>query len=146
MLDLWLKSFHIIGVVAWFAGLFYIFRLYVYHVENRDKPEVTALLATMERRLYRGICWPAMVFTAAFGVWLFALNPQHYLAQAWFHAKLLGLTLLLGYHFYSGKVRKDLAAGRFNLTSRQCRLINEVPLVPLVLIVIMVVVKPRLGG
>lgn len=63
----WLRALHIIGLVTWFAGLFYIFRLYVYHVENRDKPEVTALLAVMERRLYRGICWPAMVFTAIWG-------------------------------------------------------------------------------
>lgn len=146
MLDLWLKAFHIVGVVTWFAGLFYIFRLYVYHVENRASPEISALLATMERRLYRGICWPAMIFTATFGVWLFLLNPQHYLAQGWFHAKLLGLAILLGYHFYSGKVRLDLAAGRCNLTSRQCRMINEVPIIPLLLIVIMVVVKPRLGG
>jgi putative membrane protein len=142
----WLKAFHIIGFVAWFAGLFYIFRLYVYHVENRDKPEITRLLEVMERRLYRGICWPAMVFTAAFGVALFAQMPGFYIKQGWFHAKLLGLALLFGYHFYSGKVRRDLAAGRCNLTSRQCRLINEVPLVPLLLIVIMVVVKPQLGG
>lgn len=113
---LWLKAFHLIGVVTWFAGLFYIFRLYVYHVENKHKPEVTALLEVMERRLYRGICWPAMVFTAIFGTALFLQTPDFYLAQGWFHAKLLGLAILLGYHFYSGKVRRDLAAGRCTLT------------------------------
>jgi putative membrane protein len=142
----WLKAFHIIGFVAWFAGLFYIFRLYVYHVENRDKPEITQLLETMERRLYRGICWPAMIFTAAFGIALFVQMPGFYMAQGWFHAKLLGLVLLIGYHLYCGKVRRDLAAGRYNLTSRQCRMLNEAPLVPLFLIVIMVVVKPHFGG
>lgn len=146
MLYTWLKAFHIIGVITWFAGLFYIFRLYVYHVENKDKPEITALLEVMERRLYRGICWPSMVFAATFGVLLFAQMPAFYFAQGWFHAKLLGLAILLGYHFYSGKVRKDLAAGRCNLTSRQCRMINEVPIIPLFLMVIMAVVKPKFGG
>lgn len=141
----WLKALHIIGVVTWFAGLFYIFRLYVYHVENQAKPEITGLLTIMERRLFRGICWPAMVATATFGVWLFSRMPEFYLAQGWFHAKLLGLAVLFGYHFYAGKVRKDLAAGRCTLTSRQCRMINEIPIVPLFLIVIMAVVKPRLG-
>ena len=141
----WLKALHIIGVVTWFAGLFYIFRLYVYHVENHGKPEITGLLAIMERRLFRGICWPAMLFTATFGVWLLARMPEFYFAQGWFHAKLLGLAILLGYHFYAGKVRKDLAAGRCTLTSRQCRLINEIPIVPLFLIVIMAVVKPHFG-
>lgn len=142
----WLRALHIIGIVTWFAGLFYIFRLYVYDVENRDKPEVTALLAVMERKLYRGICWPAMVFTVVWGVVLWAQQPAFYLAQPWFQVKGLGLVILLGYHFYAGKVRRDLAAGRCRLTSRQCRLINEVPVVPLVLMVIMAVVKPLLWG
>ena len=142
----WLRALHIIGLVTWFAGLFYIFRLYVYHVENQDKPEVTALLAVMERRLYRGICWPAMVFTVIWGLVLWAQMPGFYLAQPWFQVKGLGLVILLGYHFYAGKVRRDLAAGRCRLTSRQCRLINEVPVVPLVLMVIMAVVKPLLWG
>mgnify|MGYP000093586499 CR=1 FL=1 len=142
----WLRAFHIIGVVTWFAGLFYIFRLYVYHVENHGKPEVTALLAVMERRLYRGICWPSMVFTATFGILLFSDRPVGYLTQPWFQVKLFGLAILLGYHFYAGFVRKQLAAGTCTLTSRQCRLINEVPIVPLLLIVIMAVVKPLLWG
>jgi putative membrane protein len=142
----WLRALHIIGVVTWFAGLFYIFRLYVYHVENQGKAEVTELLQLMERRLYRGICWPSMLFTATFGLMLFAQMSGHYLAQPWFQVKLIGLVVLLGYHFYAGKVRKDLAAGRCRLTSRQCRLINEVPILPLFLIVIMAVVKPLLWG
>ncbi len=142
----WLRALHIIGIVTWFAGLFYIFRLYVYHVENHDKPEVTRLLAVMERRLYRGICWPAMLFAATWGLMLWAKTPWGYLAQPWFQVKLAGLAVLLGYHFYAGKVRLDLAAGRCRLTSRQCRLINEVPILPLVLMVIMAVVKPLLWG
>lgn len=142
----WLRAFHIIGVVTWFAGLFYIFRLYVYHVENHAKPEVTALLAVMERRLYRGICWPSMVFTVTFGLLLFSDRPLGYLTQPWFQMKLVGLGILFGYHFYAGAVRKQLVAGTCRLTSRQCRLINEVPIVPLLLIVIMAVVKPLLWG
>ena len=140
----WLRALHIIGVVTWFAGLFYIFRLYVYHVENHGKTEVTELLKVMERRLYRGICWPSMLFTATFGLMLFAQMPGHYFAQPWFQMKLVGLVILFGYHFYAGKVRQDLAAGTCRLTSKQCRLINEVPIVPLFLIVIMAVVKPLL--
>lgn len=138
----WLRALHIIGVVTWFAGLFYIFRLYVYHVENRSKPELVATLEVMERRLYRGICWPAMVFTTVFGLWLWSASWRGYLALGWFHVKLTALVALFGYHFYSGKVRKDLAAGRCKLTSKQCRLINEVPTVLLLVIVFMAVVKP----
>jgi protoporphyrinogen IX oxidase len=138
----WLRALHIIGVVTWFAALFYIFRLYVYHVENRDERVVTGLLATMERRLYRGIAWPAMLLTTVFGVLLWSRNFSGYLASGWFHAKLGALVFLFGYHFYCGKVRRDLAADRCRLTSRQCRLINEVPTVLLLVIVTMAVVKP----
>jgi putative membrane protein len=138
-----LRAIHIIGVVTWFAGLFYIFRLYVYHVENRDKREITELLAVMERRLYRGICWPAMVITTVFGVLLLAQGDlAAYLATGWFQVKLVALIGLFAYHFYSGKVRRDLAEGHCRLTSKQCRMINEVPTVLLLTIVLMAVVKP----
>lgn len=142
----WLRALHIIGVVTWFAGLFYIFRLYVYHVENKAKPEITALFEVMERRLYRGICWPAMIFTTIFGVLLWSRSPMGYLEQPWFIVKLVALAGLFAYHFYSGKVRRDLAAGTCALTSRQCRMINEAPTVVLLLVVIMAVVKPALFG
>ena len=66
----WLRALHVIAVVTWFAGLFYIFRLFVYHVENRGDAAVTRVLEVMERRLYRGICWPAMVITTTFGLLL----------------------------------------------------------------------------
>ncbi|MCA9714065.1 MAG: protoporphyrinogen oxidase HemJ [Myxococcales bacterium] len=145
MLYNWLRAFHIIGVVAWFAGLFYIFRLYVYHVENKHKPEVVEVLTTMERKLYRIILTPAMVFTTVMGALLVARMPEFYFAQGWFHAKLLGLVGLFVYHFYSGKVGRDFARGKVELSSRQCRMINEAPTVLLLLIVIMVVVKPWSG-
>lgn len=139
----WFKALHIISFVAWFAGLFYIFRLYVYHVENQAKPEVTAVLEVMERKLYRLICTPAMLATVAFGLGLLYLVPS-VLEQGWFHVKLTALLFLFGYHGYAGRVRKSFAAGRYTLTSRQCRLINEVPTVLLVTIVTMVVLKPVL--
>jgi putative membrane protein len=138
----WLRALHVIGVVTWFAALFYIFRLYVYHVENRGKREVTDLLEVMQRRLYRGICWPAMMLTTVFGVLLWSRNFAGYMQSGWFHVKLAALVFLFGYHFYSGKVRRDLAAGTCTLTSKQCRLINEVPTVLLLVIVTMAVVKP----
>ena len=137
-----LRALHIIGVVTWFAGLFYIFRLYVYHVENADDTKVIAVLRVMERRLYRGICWPAMVLTTIFGVLLWMRDLSFYLASGWFHVKLTMLVALFAYHFYSGKVRRDLEAGRCRLTSRQCRLINEVPTVVLIVVVLMAVTKP----
>lgn len=138
----WLRALHIIGVLAWFAGLAYIFRLFVYHVENAGDKAVTDVLAIMERRLYRAICWPGMVFASTFGVWLFLLNPQGYMRVGWFHTKLLMLVFMFGYHFYAGKVRQDLAAGRCKLTSKQCRFINEVPTIAMLVIVIMAVVEP----
>lgn len=138
----WLRALHVIAIVTWFAGLFYIFRLFVYHVENAGDERVTAVLAVMERRLYRGICWPAMVITTLFGLLLWMQSFSGYLATGWFKVKLVALLALFAYHFYSGKVRKDLAAGRCRLTSKQCRLLNEVPTVLLILIVVMAVVKP----
>jgi putative membrane protein len=138
----WLRALHVIAVVTWFAGLFYIFRLYVYHVENAGDPAVTRVLEVMERRLYRGICWPALVMTTLFGVLLWSQNVTGYLDMGWFKVKLAGLVALFGYHLYCGKVRKQLAAGTCRLTSRQCRALNEVPTVLLVLIVVMAVVKP----
>lgn len=141
----WLKALHIIGVVAWFAGLFYIFRLYVYHIENAAEPKVVAVLEVMERRLYRAICTPAMLWTTAFGLALWSLDPRGYLAAPWFHGKLAGLLVLFGYHGYAGVVRKRLLEGRCRLTSRKARMINEVPTLCLVFIVIMVVVKPWTG-
>ncbi len=142
MIHNWLRAFHIVFMVAWFAGLFYIFRLFVYHVENKHKPEVVRVLTVMERKLYTIICWPGLVVTTAFGVGLWSQRFSMYLAQPWFVAKLAAVVALVGYHLYAGKIRKDLAASRCRLTSRQCRAINEVPTFLLLAIVILAVVKP----
>lgn len=120
------KALHLVFMVAWFAGLFYMFRLFVYHVENQEKPEVVEVLTTMARKLYKIITVPAMVVTFVFGFAMVALNPGLF-SQGWFHVKLLLVLLLAGYTGYIGKTRKRFARGDLFLTSKQCRLINEIP-------------------
>lgn len=141
---LWLKALHLIFVVAWFAGLFYMFRLFVYHAENADKPEVAAVLKQMARRLYRAITTPAMIATFVFGLGMVALNPA-YLGAGWFVAKLVLVLGLAGYHGYVGRVRRRFAADDVYLTSRQCRLRNEIPSLFLIAIILLAVLKPALG-
>lgn len=136
-----IKALHIIGVTAWFAGLFYIFRLYVYHVENSGTAAVAQVLTTMERRLYYAITWPAMVFALTMGGALLALNPG-LLASGWFRVKLACLVPLFAYHFFAGHVRKRFARAEYFLTSRQCRFINEVPTLVLLAVVPLAVIKP----
>lgn len=138
---LFLKAFHIVGVVTWFAGLFYIFRLYVYHVENQANVEMVKVFEVMERRLYRGICWPSMIITTVFGVALIVIQPE-IMRASWLHWKFLFLVILFGYHFYSGHIRKEFAKKNYKLTSKQCRLINEVPSVILIAIVLLAILKP----
>jgi putative membrane protein len=130
----------VIAVIAWYAGLFYIFRLYVYHVQKRDEPAVVATLEVMERRLLRAIMVPAMIVTLAMGIWMLVLNPS-LLRMPWMHTKLLGVVLLLGYHGLASHTRKRFAKGDFYLTETACRFINEVPTVLLFLIVISVIVR-----
>lgn len=138
---LWIKAFHIIAVVAWYAGLFYIFRLFVYHVQQRDKPDVVATLVIMERRLMRAIMAPAMVVSLALGLWMTVKVPALW-QQPWLHLKLAAVVALLGYHGFASRVRKRFAEGDYVLTETQCRWWNEFPTVLLVVIVIAVVVKP----
>lgn len=135
------KTLHLIGIVTWFAGLFYIFRLYVYHVENQDKPEVVKVLEVMERRLYYAITWPAMVFTSVFGLLLLWQQPE-LLRAGWMHGKLFMLVILFFYHFFSGYTRKRFFKKDFFLTSRQCRFINEVPTLVLVIVIPLAILKP----
>ncbi|MDZ4057918.1 MAG: protoporphyrinogen oxidase HemJ [Polynucleobacter sp.] len=136
----WIKAFHLIAVVALFAGAFYIFRLYVHHIEATN-PEVKATLAGMERKLLKVIMNPALIATWVLGLTLLMLNPV-YLTQGWMHVKLLMVLLLSAYHGYAAKVRKQLEAGTCSLTSKQARLINELPTLVLVVVAIMVIVKP----
>lgn len=140
-LYVWLKALHIIAMVTWFAGLFYIFRLYIYHIETQSE-EVAKTLEVMERKLLRIITNPAMIATWILGLSLIAARWPDIMKSGWLHAKLLLVLILSGYHGYSASVRKKLAAGTCQLTSKQARLINEVPTVILILVVILAVVKP----
>ena len=112
----WAKALHLVSVVSWFAGLFYIGRLFIYHAEALQKPEpersiLVAQFGIMERRLWRAITTPAMIGTLVFGLWLIHAAPWPILSQPWFHAKLALLVLLFGYHGYCGRLRRDLGKG-----------------------------------
>jgi putative membrane protein len=146
----YLKSLHLVFVVSWFAGLLYIVRLFIYHVEAAQRPEaerrvLEAQFIVMERRLWYAITWPAMVLAAFFGSALMILIRAY--EQPWFHLKLGFLVLLLGYHLYCGKIRKDLLTGACRLTSRQLRIWNEVATLLLFAIVFTAVTKsPSMAG
>lgn len=135
---LWIKSLHIVFVVSWFAGLFYLPRLYVYHAEATDGPS-NERFKVMERKLYRGIMTPTMVLTLASGLWLWL---GYGFTGGWLHAKLALVVALVAYHFWLGAMRRDFAADANRRSHRFYRLINEIPLVILLAIVILVVVKP----
>ncbi len=148
MTYLWLKSFHIVGVVAWFAALFYLVRLFIYHVEAAERsPAERAVLepqfALMERRLYRIIGTPAMWLTVLTAAGMLALQPG-WLREGWLWAKLALVAGLLVYHVWCGRVIERLASGALALTSRRLRALNEVPTLILVVVVLLVVFKNQL--
>ncbi len=135
---LWIKSLHIVFMVAWFAGLFYLPRLFVYHAAAED-PVSRERFKVMERKLYRGIMTPSMALTLLFGFWLWF---GYGFGGAWLHLKVALVVLLVAYHFWMGKLVRDFARDANARTHVFYRWINEIPLVLLVAIVILVVVKP----
>jgi protoporphyrinogen IX oxidase len=141
----WFKAFHIIGVVVWFAGLFYLVRLFIYHVEANEEPEPAQSIlkkqyGIMEKRLLNIITTPGMVVTVVCAIALLILSPD-LLKQGWLHAKLTFVALLLGYHFYCIRLMKQLEAGTCRWSGQQLRGLNEAPTVMLVVIVLLVVFK-----
>lgn len=140
MIYLWIKALHVIAVVCWFAALFYLPRLFVYHAMSDDEPS-KARFIIMERKLYRGIMTPSMVLTVVLGLWLLHLNPA-WLKMGWMHAKLALVALLIGYHFMCANQLKRFARGDNTKSHVFFRWFNEVPVVFLIVIVILVVVKP----
>lgn len=144
----WFKTFHIIGVVVWFAGLFYLVRLFIYHVEAEEKPEPAAsILKTqyelMEKRLYRIITTPGMIVTVAMAIGMLVINPD-WLKQGWMHAKLGFVAVLLGYHHYCSRLMKQLWRGECKWSDKQLRALNEAPTLLLVVIVLLVIFKNNL--
>jgi putative membrane protein len=136
-----LKVVHLVSIVAWFAGCFYIFRLFVYHVQNKNKPETAAVFETMERKLLRMIMNPAMILTLATGISLVVLVPE-WLKQGWLHVKIAFVVFLIGYHHYALYVWKKFCKKEFILSEKACRWINEIPTLILIVIVAMVILKP----
>lgn len=141
MLYLWLKALHIIAVVCWFAGLFYLPRLFVYHAMSEDDAS-RERFCVMERKLYRGIMTPASIAAVALGVWMLILNPGLFASGAWLHAKLTLVALLIGYHHWCGGLLKRFARGENRHGHVFYRWFNEVPVLFLLAIVILVVVRP----
>ncbi|MBH3438295.1 protoporphyrinogen oxidase HemJ [Pseudomonas luteola] len=140
MLYLWIKALHIIALVCWFAGLFYLPRLFVYHAQSEDTVSRERFIL-MERKLYRGIMLPSMLATLVFGIVLLVLNPG-WLSQGWMHTKLALVFLLVGYHHMCGAMLKRFARGENKHTHVFYRWFNEAPVLILIAIVILVVIKP----
>ncbi|RCV90605.1 protoporphyrinogen oxidase HemJ [Billgrantia montanilacus] len=140
---LWLKALHIVAVITWFAAMFYLPRLYVYHAMARDKGEQQAIeyFTVMERKLYRGIMTPSMVAVLGLGIWLLYLMP-HWLGMGWMHVKLLLVLLLVIYHHVCLIYLKQFAAGRCSRSHVYFRWFNELPVIALLAIVILAVLKP----
>lgn len=138
---LWVKALHIIFMVTWFAGLFYLPRLYVYHAMATDKPSQDRF-KIMERKLYFGITTPGAIFTIIFGLWLLSYNVHGYMHVVWFNAKLCLVLLLLIYHVYLGKLLFDFKYDRNKHSHVYYRWVNEVPVLFLAGIVILAIVKP----
>ena len=144
----YLLALHIIFVVTWFAGLFYIVRLFIYHTEADKKPEPDRSVLInhfkgAERRLWYGITWPSMVLTYVFGFWMAFSNYSYYFTSGWFFIKLsfvFGLTL---YHLQCGIMLRNLKLDRFKYSSFRLRLWNEVTTLFLFAIVFTVVLKER---
>ncbi len=141
MLYLWIKALHIISVVCWFAGLFYLPRLFVYHTSSEDAAS-RERFCIMERKLYRGIMLPAMIATLVFGIGLLSMNPGLLKGAGWLHAKLTLVILLIGYHHVCGAQIKRFARGEPGRSETFYRWFNEIPVLFLIAIVILVVVKP----
>lgn len=134
-----IKSFHIIAVVTWFAGLFYLPRLFVYHAMSADEPTTIARFKVMERKLYWGIMTPSAVIVVILGSWMawgFGMNGP------WLHAKLALVLLLVIYHLYCGHLLKLFREDQNTRSHVWYRWFNELPVLILVAVVILVVVKP----
>lgn len=139
-----IKATHIIGFVAWFAGLFYIVRLFIYHTEALARPDeerriLVPQFLLMQRRLWYGITWPAMIVTVSGGLWLAALYGQWQLP--WVHLKLASVGVLAVYHLICGRIFRQLRAGNSRWSSHALRIWNEVATLLLIAIVCVAVLK-----
>lgn len=139
---MWLKAWHLIGMVTWFAGLFYLPRLYVYHAMSDDEKSIERF-KIMERKLYYGITTPGAIFTLIMGIWLLIdYGWAAFGTQMWLHIKLGLIVFLIGYHLYCGKLLKDFKYDRNERSHVWFRWFNEVPVLALIAIILLAVIKP----
>ena len=137
---LWLKAFHLIFVVCWFAGLFYLPRIFVYFAAS-ENAQTRSQLAVMARRLYRFVT-PFMVIAIGLGIAMMAMNPEYYLQARWLWLKLAGVAFLVVYHFQCGRYVKAICSDSDHHGHVFYRFFNEVPVLFLFAIVLLAVIKP----
>ncbi len=139
---LWIKALHIIFMVTWFSGLFYLPRLFVYHAMSNDRVSIERF-KIMERKLYYGILAPGAILTIGTGFWLlYAYGWMLYKHSGWLHAKLFLVALLVIFHLYCGYLRKRFAKNKNRHSDKFYRWLNEFPVLILFSCVVLVVVKP----
>lgn len=138
---LWIKALHIISVIAWMAGMFYLPRLFVYHADARPGSELSETLKVMERKLLRIIMNPAFIAAWVFGIAMMVANPDLF-KQGWFHVKLTGVVLMSVFHHVLAKWRKTFAADENKRPHGFYRKMNEVPTILMIIIILMAVPKP----
>ncbi len=142
---LWLKAFHLIGMVCWFAGIFYMPRLFVYHAAAEDQVS-RQRFSVMEGKLYRIIMRPSMIVTVVLGLWMLVSHWDALSSQIWIWVKLVLVILLLGYHHYCGKIIREFEAAPDPSTQPHSekffRIFNELPVLLLIMIILLAVLKP----
>ena len=139
----WILSFHVMSVLSWMAMLFYMPRLFVYHIEHSSNGKAfTNVIEIQERKLYNMIGLPAMWASLISGLWMIYLNPAMFDSGLWLYIKLVAITLMIAYNFTLGYYRKKLLNGKCVKSGKFFRAYNEVPTILMIVIVIMVVIKP----
>jgi len=138
---LWIKAFHLIFVISWMVGLFYLPRIYVYHCEVPIGSAQDKIFQTMEKKLLKIIMNPAMIMSFLLGLWLAYIYGFKNLGT-WFHIKFTLVMILAYFHHFLAKLRKNFEQGKNKFKANFFRFINEVPTILMVIIVILVIVKP----
>ena len=136
------KSLHLIAVVSWMAGLLYLPRIFVYHVENKEKKEATDIFEVMERKLFFYIMRPAMILAWVFGLVLIYLNGIEIFLQLWFQIKMVLIVLLSAYNDFLGKCLISLKNSTNTKSAKFFRIINEIPTLILIIVVFLAIFKP----
>jgi len=138
----WILTLHIISLISWFAMLFYLPRLFVYHAEQIEKKEFVDVVKVMQEKLYRIIGLPAMIATLITGTWLIVINPDIWSTGGWLHVKLALVAILVGYHLYLNVIKNSLASDECEKSGKFFRILNEVPTLIMIAVVTLVIVKP----